>query len=512
MDEQQLESQVDQIIALLGKRTLAIRSEPFKVAANWLKNFPKGLPVYKRRMLMEAICRSCQISEAALISLMDGTEISLTLKSNKPPDEQALWDLIPNGGFLEWYCTHTSFVESPLSFHVICALATCGAALGRRVYKDMGPFRVYPNIRAILMGPPARVKKTTAVDIAKGFIEHHNLMPIMAEKITPESLATNLASKGGVQFIYAPEFSMFFGKQKYLEGLTTLILRILDDPDRMPVSTQTRGEEVVENLAVTLLGASTLSLLNSSSASETTSSGFLSRFLISLEHDTSRIFPEPKLGPSENKEKLDQTIKYLQGLEGEMVFNAECRAFYNEWYFSRKNQLKHVDSETAVEIMERGATHVVKIALNIHASQCEGPNICKPCMEHSIKLLEYFEGKLPDLVRALDRSSHGLDVSYVVKQLDNLGGAADHSTLLRRVSSRLSADQLKRIMVTLEECGYVKISKQNLARYYITVKGGQEHATGTKLGTGSPEVGLHNGEGHALGSVQNSEQEHKPNS
>ena len=225
-----LEEQVDKVIALLQGKKIEQSSPIFEQALKWLEFFPQQVDVRRRQALLKSITESFTITEKEVYAKITKTELS-TLASPTHPEE-AVRRLIPRGSFLEWYVDYTLGTESPITFHIFSGLVTLGAALGRRVYKNKGGFfKIYPNLSAILIGPTGKVMKTSAVDIAMNLIEEAVLCPVMADAITPESIVDALVSSGH-HFVYAPEFSVFFGKQKYNEGLTTLMLRLLDCPNR----------------------------------------------------------------------------------------------------------------------------------------------------------------------------------------------------------------------------------------------------------------------------------------
>ncbi len=472
-DELTLEDQVGIIITSLGKKHIDRRSTAFKITLEWLKRWPRGASEDLKDKLALAFCESANLSRAGVIALIEGIKPPAEIALRAESEESRLWKLIPRGGFVEWYCDFTRCVESPLSYHLTCALAVIGTALGRRVYKPMGHFNIYPNICAILVGPPARVKKTSAVNIARDqFIIPGALVPVISDKITAEALVTNLAKNGGTQFLPAPELGVFFGKQKYLEGLVGLMLRLLDDPDEMRVTTLARQEEIITDVALTILGASATSLLVNSTPTDVTSSGFLSRFLVVVEQDTPRCFPESSLGPPELKDKLARTLKFLQGMEGEVDWGPGAWEVYRSWYHQRKVELSRVESETSAEMMGRGSTHLLRLAMNIHCSQCGDLKLCPDCITYAADILGYYESHLPDIVTAIDRSQQSRDSEYLVGVLRRFKDkGTDHSSLLRRVSSRLNAVQMKAIVGTLEEMGRLRVVKSGEKSYYFLVEG-----------------------------------------
>lgn len=440
----------------------------FGKALEWISNWPTALDVQLRRRLLHAICTSCDVTEADIYATLAGVGTVANGQKIWHSEEDKLRAILPKGGWFEWYDTYTKETESPLSFHMFSSLCVLGAALGRRIFKRMGFFNIYPNYCVVLIGPTGRVKKTSAVDIAKGIIHRASLCPIMADKVTPESMATALVESGH-HFVYAPEFSVLFGKQRYNEGFTTQIIRLLDCPDHFAVRTQARGEEHVFNVALTILGGTTPSLLSSSTPDEVTSSGFLNRFVLVVENDTERCFDVPKRGEGV-EDKLLATVDRLKAYSGEIDFNTAGRAWYSNWYRERWKLLRHTADEMQVEIMERTPVHLIRTAMLVHLVQCDNLAICVQCLEVAKGLIEFVERGIPSAIKGLKQSAVSQDAEYVYNMLVRLDGAADHSTLLRRVASRMNNVAFKQHIKTLEESGRIKVGKKGAAMFYAVVE------------------------------------------
>lgn len=469
----QVESQLDIVIRLLEGKKLSRDSPSFKKTLEWISSYQGDVDYNRQRKLISVACHAFDITEAEIYAGISGTPLALS-NNGKPKynSEKALESILPRGGWFEWYTEHTRKTESPLSFHIFSSMCVLGAALGRRVYKRMGFFNIYPNYCAILIGPTGRVKKTSAVNIAKGYIKNGALCPIMADKITPERMQSVLARDGGIQFIYAPEASVFFGRQKYNDGLTTLMLRLMDCPDSFDVETQARGREVVENIALTILAGSTPSLLAGASPEEVTSSGFLNRFLLVVEDDTDREYPEPSIGPY--GDKLAATVERFKGWSGEAVWTPRAYDWFKTWYHERKAKTRKAADDTTAEIMERYPDHLIRTALLVHLAQHDDLFICDECCVAAGRLLQYLENCVPRTVQTLKQTLIAQDTEYVLEVLRRLGGAADHSKLLRRVGSRLDASRFKKHIGTLIEQKIVKEEIRGAVRYYIIVGGGGE--------------------------------------
>jgi len=462
------QDQVAIVLKLLEGRKLSRDSPVYAKALGWVDyvtRCPGEFLEGQLERLIHAICATFEVQKAEVFTTLSGVETPRA-PAVVVSSERELESLLPKGGWFEAYVEYTRYTESPMSYHVFCSLAVLGAALGRRVYLPMGFFDVFPNYCVILIGPTGRVMKTSAVDIAKSFIKEFVLCPIMADKVTGEALATALVQSGH-HFVYAPEFSVLFGKQRYNEGLTTLILRMLDCPTEWSVLTQTRQLETITNVALTILGGSTLSLLAGNTPTEVTSSGFLNRFVLVVEHDTERCFPIPQKGPKWCYAKIKEVLEELKCMSGEVHLVPAANSVYDEWYRERKKQMRYVASDVAVEVIQRGAIHVLRTATLTHMSHCGGLEVCASCMSTGIKLIEFAERRVPEMVDTLSKTAASQDTDYVLDALRRLGGASDHSSLLRRVSSRINARTLRQHIETLVERKAVKEERRGNLRFYV---------------------------------------------
>jgi hypothetical protein len=457
--------------ALEGVQYQSRDTPVFSKALEWIQQWPKELDTSFRRKLVEATCKSFSMNEAELWVCLDGSVVNghVTHKAAIDPlkeAEEKFHDLLPEGGWFEWYYNYTLGYEAPLSYSIFSGMCAVGAALGRRVYLKMGHFNIYPNYCVILIGPPG-MKKTTAGDVSAKLIKEMVLCPTLADQVTPERMITVLKGSGH-HFIYCGELAVFFGKQKYNEGLVTKMLRILDSPSEYIAETQTREQEILRDLAVTFLGCTTPSLLSHSMPEEVTSSGFLSRFLLVVERDTHREFHIPRDPSAEMERKLKLQLERLKGMAGEMRLSEEADEWLKEWYHQFKVKMRGISDEAMAEILVRTPTHVLRTAMLVHLVQCDSFDICCSCLGTAAKLVAYTEDSAPRAVQIMRQPTGANDLDYVMATLMKLGGAADHSTMIRRVANRgINSAKLKDHIKTLEESGRVKVGKKGGATYYI---------------------------------------------
>jgi len=448
----------------------------FAKAKEWIDNFPPSLDTALRRRLIDATCKAFSLQESELWVTLDGSEqsgssILKVTSSSLEEQESSFRAILPKGGWFEWYDQYTLGTEVPLSYSIFSSLCAVGAALGRRVYLKMGHFNIYPNYCVILIGPPG-LKKTTAGDISVKLVKESVLCPCLADQVTPERMITVL-KESGHHMIYAGEMAVFFGKQKYNEGMVTKMLRILDSPAEFITETQTREQEVIRDLAVTFLGCTTPSLLSHSMPEEVTSSGFMSRFLLVVERDTHREFHIPEDPPKHLEKKLLATLDRLKAMTGDMTLSSQANLWYKTWYHEFKQKMRTISDDTMAEVLVRAPIHMLRTAMLVHMVQCDSFSICVSCLEVASRLVEYTERSAPKTVQSLTQNMNANDMDYVAATILKLGGAADHSTLLRRVASKMNSAALKTHIKTLEDQGKLKVGKKGGAAYYIFVQEGE---------------------------------------
>lgn len=463
-------TQIDIVLRMIEGRTLSKDSPLYQRVVEWITytaTILKDAPLVER--LLHRASEAFQVGYDELYATVGGVVIAPASPGNAPTlprgtDEQ-LRALLPRGGWFEWYDKYTEKTESPLSYHISSSMCVLGAALGRRVYMEMGFFKIYPNWCSVLIGPTGRVKKTSAANIAKGFIGYHSLCPVMADAITPEALATALSRDGGHQLVYAPEFAVLFNRQKYNEALTTRIIRLLDCPDEWEVETVGRGKETITNVALTFLGCSTPSLFTGATPDMVTSSGFLNRFLLVIEEDTDRCWPVPEKGSATYERNIADVIKYAHKIEGRVDFTPQAFALYADWYAARKKVVRAIHDEIHAEAIERGADHLLRTAMLTHIAQCRNSKVCLDCMDFATKYLSFIEKSLPTMVNSIRKSQRDADADRILTIFHRTGRVQSHSELLRK--SRLDALAFKRAIGTLIESRLVDENKKGSIHVYV---------------------------------------------
>ncbi len=69
------------------------------------------------------------------------------------------------------YADYTQGTESPPNFHLWVALGTLASSMQRKIFMDTGYYQVHTNMYIILVSPPGRSRKSTALRIGKSILK-----------------------------------------------------------------------------------------------------------------------------------------------------------------------------------------------------------------------------------------------------------------------------------------------------------------------------------------------------
>jgi hypothetical protein len=426
-------------------------SELFYKAVDWIRNFPGTLSETDRSAFKRLICAAFNMQEAELLRAVAGEKEEGEQEHGRSAQdiEKELWDLLPTHGFLARYADYTSHSEAPLAYHIFSALVGVGATVNRRVWFDMGYYRVFPNLGVIILGPSG-IKKTSATNIVVSMLTELELTKIYSEKLTPEQLVE--AMKDMAQgLIYAPEMAVFLGRQRYMEGIVPLITRFMDCPDVWASETVGRGKTHLRDVAISSLMCSTLDWFISNTSEDVVSGGFIARNILVAQESSPRLEPIPKPGNTFIRSALVADLARVHTYQGEMTMSVACKDRYEDWYRYHKRTTETAEHELLVTYYQRKPDHVKRVAMCMHLADCETLEMCISCYDHALALMDWIEQFIPPMLRKMFKTTSGNEQDDVLNAIRSAGGVIDHSKLVRRLQYKFNSQQLKNIITSLKE-------------------------------------------------------------
>lgn len=209
---------------------------------------------------------------------------------------------------------------------------TAGLAIAKRCYLRFSFDDIFPNLYFLWLAPTTYYHKTTALKAIAQIIRAATPHLLLPEAMTPEVLMAKLAGikpinyqrmsakekaaeAAGAQFagqrgIIVDEASKLFISKKYMEGYQELIMQLFDAPDRIDRELRTEGMMNMYDPALSLIGATTPSLLHRHISSESWESGFMARFAVlsPKERDMEYVFVKDTSEARSLKESLEKRL------------------------------------------------------------------------------------------------------------------------------------------------------------------------------------------------------------
>lgn len=390
--------------------------------------------------------------------------------------------LIPKQGWLADYIEYTMLSEAPAAFHFFTGCAVLGAAIGRKVWFAKGYYRVFPNHQIILVAPTGKCRKTSALNLGLKLLQQLDGLNILADKTTPEALTAELSTLGmgtggklytareahGV--VYAPELAVFLGKQRYNEGMISLLTALFDNPDKWLGSTKGAGKQELTNVCITFMGASTPDWLVSAIPQDAFGGGFMSRLLFIVQEDTPRCFPIPKA--------VTTPIELIRGLQhrhkatvgGEMTFeDSKAEFWYSMWYTASRKDIPEDDKMAGYH--ERKPDHLLRLAMVLALSE-RRLKVTEADLVMSSQLLSYIESQMLNTFKWLGIRPIGVDQERILRAMRSYGKPIQSGDLLRKMIYYMNYQTFKLAMDTLREAGLIKetVDLKNKSSVYVLVE------------------------------------------
>jgi hypothetical protein len=371
--------------------------------------------------------------------------------------------LIPRGGWLREYYEWTLGSEAPAPYHFFVGCATLGAALGRNIWFNKGYYKIWPCLQVLLVGPTGRVRKTSAINLGLKLLGGLTDINVVRDKTTPEELIDSLQLPGTVVgqniqipdacgVLAAPELAVLLGKQRYNEGMISLLTSLFDCPDEWSSRTKVNGKIELKNVTITMLGASTPDWLITAIPQDAFGGGFMSRLLFVVQSSTERCYPIPE--PPPNYDALLEALREIRVLSiGEFKLSEEAMEWYSQWYATTRRDVP--EDEKMAGYHERKPDHMIRLAMIIAAAE-RRDEIDQPDILQASRLLAYIEAEMLYTFKWLGMKPIGQDQERIIRTLKAFGGEMEHADILRKLIYFMNAIQFKNSMETLTQSGIVK--------------------------------------------------------
>lgn len=334
-----------------------------------------------------------------------------------------------------WLKTLGEYVEdteSPRHFWLWSGLFILGAALQRKVWLPFGLDTIYPNLFVLVVAPPGWSRKGAPVGFAKDILEDIGL-PVGIDSPTKRHLTKRLhALSETEQFFYegfmrpqAPlalvsrELSSFLAvdPKNMIEAITDLY----DSHKKWDYGTSGKGEDILRNLCISCLFATTPDWIARNLPEEAIGGGFTSRFLLISGVDRYKEVAVPPLPPPPLYKKLKMDLEVIAHLSGEFTWGEGAEELFTKWYGGIKPWADSVGDDRLYSGFSRVHVQAIKTAMSLHIARKDDLVLEKTDMIKAIALMKTTYATASEAFSSHGRSPLAVAIDKIIKQLKTFG-------------------------------------------------------------------------------------------
>ena len=391
-----------------------------------------------------------------------------------PAPGRRLGDLIPA------YMRYTAKSEPPDSYHLWSFLAMVASVARRNVWIDMGFGKIYCNVYVVLIGPAGKCRKTTAIKLAKGVVTGIPDVNFSADSTTRQSLSQTLKelettvtipTEDGKEYythcsmtILSKELSVFLGEKNL--DLLAFLTDVYDCPSTWVYRTKNQGEDVLQNVWVSLLGASTPDWLVGALGDSAIGGGFTSRVIFVVEQDVRHKVFRYELTEEERAlgEDIRADLGHVALARGPFSMTEGAAELCAAWYEQVDNNPLLKDRRFTGYIT-RKHMHLLKVAMLI--SLCES-NALVIKEDHIARALDYLDAIEPSMVQAFGYAGRSelAPAIGLIKEYIKMSGSISRPHLLKATALDVAPQNFDIVITTLINTGDISVDSRGGIIYY----------------------------------------------
>lgn len=374
--------------------------------------------------------------------------------------------------YLRNYVLLNKDTEVPNLFAIWCGIAGVSCALGRRVWLDMGHYPIFPNFYIVLVAGSGMLRKSTAISVVEGILRRVEPgFNLIAQKITPEGLidaiktvetanGQNLLAEKAEGFVICDELATFINKQSFEAGLVPLLIPFFDCKDSFSYKTMSRGNQVITNACLGILGASTVDWINRAIPESAVGGGFTSRVIFVYVEEPTEPFPFTSYTPEKQqlREWLITETSRIASLQGEMKLDQQSREFYEHEYIRWRTEGKRFfEDPNLTGYASRRNMHLLKLSMILAVASRREMIIRLDDIKGAKVLLDSSEKTMPMVLSLITTSEQGQLTNRVRTIIRKAGTeGVTRSDLLREMSNKIGTRELDQLLDTLEHSNQLR--------------------------------------------------------
>jgi hypothetical protein len=391
--------------------------------------------------------------------------------------------------YLAKYDQYVDNQESPSVFHLWVALTTISAAVARNIWIERAYHKVYPNIYTILVAGSGACRKSTAIRMGSAILKEayaqRDDRVIMRDKLTPQALMQVLGEKTAEDnsvpqhgvidlkfaspptFLLGSELGVFLSKDAQQSGMVDTLTDLYDCPDDYEYTTKNSGSDVMIDVALTMLSATTPVWMENNIIPRIFGEGFIGRTFFVYANKPKKLVAFPQKSAEEEKLKtiLANQLREISHVRGAFTLDPNALKFYEAWYEEKAQQkmaLAEDEMHSSVEMLsgfaEREADHVLKISMLLAVSQggALDMTIYEEHLATAIKMVNDLKGGMNLCLGVLQVDTTLQDTTRVLNYVKKRATPITRRSILNAVSRYMGTIHLDECLQNLLDRGLIK--------------------------------------------------------
>jgi len=397
--------------------------------------------------------------------------------------------------WLKGYQEFTEGTESPAIFHFWTAIGIIAGAAQRKLMMDADYFQVHTNQYIILVSPPGRSRKSTALRIGKGILKG---VPDWGQDIYFSTQASSVAAlvkqmssiptkEHQSLTLVGSELGTFLGKNPM--EMTDFLVDIYDCEPDWDKQTVGRGLEKIPSPWFNLITATTPNWMGENLPKTATEGGFVSRTLFIFE-DTRRRVAFPQLSEEQKRirKHLIHDLACIARLKGLILFSPDAKEFYKDWY-ENVNAIPANADQRITGYYERRHIHVLKVAMAISLAESDSLILEQRDIETAIAILSEIEPGMRRAFSSVGKNIYSTDLERIKTQICE-AGTLTYKRLLSANIFSIEKTELDKLLDALEAMGEIERLKGNIFKSTEEGRNGKRESAVLRLRgqpTGKPK-------------------------
>lgn len=367
--------------------------------------------------------------------------------------------------WIKGFSFFTSESEAPDSYLFWTAMSTIAGAIQRRVHVRWIYYDFYPNMYIVLVGPPARVHKSSVIAFGRNFLREIGVATA-SEAITKEALIDQM-DKRSTEFasaltVLSSELETFISPSG--EKMIGFLTDIFDSPDIWEYTTKGGGTKIIKKPYLNLLAGTTPSWIATSFDISFVEQGMASRTLFIFENKPRFHKAFANITPEmwEMRDKLAMDLEHISQLEGEFEWTEDAIEWFTDWY---ENHLPQEKLDYRLEgYLGRKPTHLLKVAMVLSLAARDELVLDSQILQLAKAQLDLLESSMVKTFSAVGRNPYASDLERIFNEI-LLEGGMTKAEIMQRNAHAMQKAVLEETLETLILMGVVR---QEVNRGHVT--------------------------------------------